>query len=202
MDPSRCRIGLSIRARREEQHLSAEEVARDTGWSSTYLRYVEDGVRTPPGSAEAEKVAKVVDLPPTTVGGRLAMEELFWAWTAPKERRGISTAVHAAQALSDDELLEILDRNNRPLVRRGWQPTPVEMNRDPRGTMAAWPRPALVDLLCTVSVRMTLDDGGIAIEMPTGSSIRELFSELSHSEQAELQSELTDDLTTPPHDPT
>ncbi|MHB1952186.1 MAG: helix-turn-helix domain-containing protein [Sulfobacillus sp.] len=168
MSLSQCRIGLAIRARREKERLSAEEVARDTGWSSTYLRYVEDGVRTPPGSAETEKVARVLDLPPAVVSGRLAMEELYWAWTAPKEHRGITTALQVAQALTDSELLEILDRNNRPLVKRGWQPTPIEISRDPRGTMASWPRPALVDLLCTVSVRMALDDDGITIEMLNG----------------------------------
>ena len=59
MSLSRCRIGLAIQAKRQTEHLSAEEVARDTGWSATYVRYIEDGVRTPPGSTGAEEIAKV-----------------------------------------------------------------------------------------------------------------------------------------------
>lgn len=192
MDLHRRRVGLAIRERREKAHLSAEEVARDTGWSATYLRYVEDGARTPPGSAQADKVARVLDLPPAAVGGRLAMEELFWAWTAPKESRGVWIALMVAQALSDDELVSILDRNEQPLVRRGWKPAPPQIRLDPRAALAHWPRPALVDLLCAMSARMTLDDHGITIETPGGDSLREVFSELSPREEHEVASELAD----------
>jgi transcriptional regulator with XRE-family HTH domain len=157
--PAAPRFGVWLASARRQAGLSSAAVAARAGWTGAYVRYVEAGERAAPGAAEAATVALAIqDLPeappPHVLRGRLAREELWWAWSGAHTRlaRDLAAAVWG---------YDVLAKTVARSVQAEYHLTAAE-------TPDQWPRPALVDFLCRAVRGVQLDDHGIAVYTTPG----------------------------------
>ena len=157
------RFGVWVRETRRREELSAEELARRIGWTGVYLRYVEHGDRSAPGAEFATKIlfatSAAFDVGPHILTAALAREELWWSWSAA----GTMLAHRAADAIIDHCPISadvILARNEV-----------AEVAADAKRP-SEWPRPAVVDLLCTTCDGLILGPDGIQMHLVDGATVR------------------------------
>lgn len=160
-----ARIGVWMRATRERLGISAERLAAAGGWTAAYLRYVETGQRACPSAVDAGTLWRCLrplgEARPSEheLFHSLAVEAVWWAWTAP---HSILAAVVAGEALTTSpgpNWAAIFDRN-------GYEPVTVDASGWPQ--VADIPRPVIVDA-CMAHIRsLTLGPSGTAVELWLG----------------------------------
>lgn len=153
-----ARCGVWWHELRSTSNESSAVIGRRAGWTGAYVRYVESGERTPPGTSEADRIVRAFHLPQSVIASlraALSREELWWSWS--EYARNLAAAVIDHAPVSP---VAILSRNGESAAAYNLS------------NPAAWPRPAVVDLLCATIASLWLDEQGVEVRCIDGYSFR------------------------------